>query len=101
MLYVVIDYQNHGRVCLCLSHSLSQAYTFKDYQQLKSDVVLSGLGPDYKSIETTVSTDHHCCFFALEPKGHQVNLVFQQIMLRNFDISLKRKKGMCDFWEKS
>lgn len=66
-----------------VSVSVSQAYTLKDYKQLKSDVALSGLGPDYKSIEKTVSSDRHCCFFALEPKEHQVSLVFNQIPLWN------------------
>lgn len=87
-------------VCL----ALSQAYTLKDYKQLKSDIVLSRLGPDYKSIEKTVSTDHHCCLFALEPKRHQVSLVFKQITLWNSHISFEGKhtrtwgEGNVRFW---
>ena len=42
------------------SHSLSQTYSLKDYKQLKSDINLQGLGPDYKAIEKTVSTDLQC-----------------------------------------
>ena len=38
-----------------LSPSLSQAYSLKDYKQLKSDIHLRGLGPDYTAAEQTVS----------------------------------------------
>lgn len=92
-------------VSVCLT--LSQAYTLKDYKQLKSDIVLSGLGPDYRSIEKTVSTDHLCCFFALEPKGQQVSLVFKHITLWICDIGLRgiiqvlEEKGNVEFLGKN
>ncbi|XP_068188183.1 jhy protein homolog [Antennarius striatus] len=34
-----------------------KAYSLKDYKQLNSEIKLQGLGPDYKAIEGTVSTD--------------------------------------------
>lgn len=36
-------------------HSVSQAYSLNDYNQLQLNVTLRGLGPDYKAVEEAVS----------------------------------------------
>lgn len=51
-------YTGQLRKC-CLSpsilHSVSQAYSLNDYNQLQLNVTLRGLGPDYKAAEEAVS----------------------------------------------
>ena len=53
-----------AKLQLSFSHSLclsfSQAYQLTDYKQLNLDIKLKGLGPDYKAIEKTVSSDLQC-----------------------------------------
>lgn len=61
LLSVVMNawlYTGQLRKC-CLSpsilHSVSQAYSLNDYNQLQLNVTLRGLGPDYKAAEEAVS----------------------------------------------